>query len=164
MTEEESPLVQKVDIALKPISAGDVVELEGLEFEPHSAVLNDVGNETRRLVRLMKSVPGRSFELQVEFEGYAEDSVQSDPDLTEIRIDTIIYQIQDIDTLGQLYSRDSTIIETTYHNNRTDQQAQAVLQALIAQGIEPSRLSYTTTLQEGVLPEKRRTRLRLLIK
>jgi hypothetical protein len=164
MTEEESPLVQKVDIALKPISAGDVVELEGLEFEPHSAVLNDVGNETRRLVRLMKSVPDRSFELQVEFEGYAEDSVQSDPDLTEIRIDTIIYQIQDIDTLGQLYSRDSTIIETTYHNNRTDQQAQSVLQTLIAQGIEPSRLSYTTTLQEGVLPEKRRTRLRLLIK
>src|SRR5690606_33042660 len=119
--------------------------------------------ETRRLVRLMKSVPGRSFELQVEFEGYAEDSVQSDPDLTEIRIDTIIYQIQDIDTLGQLYSRDSTIIETTYHNNRTDQQAQSVLQTLIAQGIEPSRLSYTTTLQEAVLPEKRRTRLRLLI-
>jgi hypothetical protein len=164
MTEGESPLVQKVDVALKPVSSGDVVELEGLGFEPHSAVLNDVGNEIRRLVRLMKSAPEMSFELQVELDGYAEDSVQSDPDLTEIRIDTVIYQIQDIDTLGQLYSRDSTIIETTYHNNRTDQQAQAVLRALIDQGVEPSRLSYHVTVQPGTLPENRRTRLRLLIK
>lgn len=162
MTVGESPLVQRVDVKLKPASSGDTLELNGLQFKPYSAMLDDAGNDIRRLVRLMKSVSDRSFEIQVELEGYKEDSTQVDPDLTEIRIDTIIYQIQDIDTLGQLYSRDSTIIETTYHNNRTTQQAAALMQALIEQGVDPTKLSYQTFLKAAVIPETR-TRLRVLI-
>ncbi|MBX2968927.1 MAG: PD40 domain-containing protein [Cyclobacteriaceae bacterium] len=164
MTVEESPLVQKVDVTLKQVSAGDVIELEGLEFKPHSALLDDAGNEIRRLVRLIKTVPDRRFEIQVELEGYFEDSLKSDPDLTEIRVDTIIYQIQDIDTLGQLYSRDSTIIETTYHNNRTAQQAQTLVNELIEQGIDPAQLSYNVFIKPAILPQERRTRLRVLIR
>lgn len=164
MTVEESPLVQKVDVTLKQVSAGDVIELEGLEFKPHSAILEDAGNEIRRLVRLIKAAPDRTFEIQVELEGYFEDSVKSDPDLTEIQIDTIIYQIQDIDTLGQLYSHDSTIIETTYHNNRTDQQAQTLINELISQGVDPAQLSYNVFIKPALLPHERRTRLRILIR
>ncbi|MBX2965026.1 MAG: PD40 domain-containing protein [Cyclobacteriaceae bacterium] len=164
MTAGESPLKQKVDVTLKPVAAGDVLELEGIQFKPHSSVPDDAGNEIRRLVRLMKTVPDRTFEIQVELDGYYEDSIKSDPDLTEIRIDTVIYQIQDIDTLGQLYSRDSTIIETTYHNNRTEQQALSLLNELAAQGVDTSKLGFDVFIKPAAILQERRTRVRVLIR
>lgn len=164
MTVEESPLVQKVNTVLKPVGVGDVLELDGIQFKPYTAEPDDVGFEIQRLSRLIKSSPQLNFELQVSLIGYQEDSTRSHPDLTEISIDSVIIQLDDIDTLGQLYSRDSLIVKTTYHNNRTEKQALALLEQLTASGVDRSSLTYSVHLKPEAIPENRKTLVRLLAK
>lgn len=164
MTVEESPLIQKVSTVLKPIAVGDVIDLDGIQFKPFTSEPDDVGFEIQRLSRLIKSSPQLSFELQVSLVGYQEDSIRSHPDLTEISIDSVIIQLDDIDTLGQLYSRDSVVVKTTNHNNRTEKQALALVEQLVASGIDRSALGYSINLKSEAILENRKTLVRLLVK
>jgi hypothetical protein len=164
LTGNPSLNTQKVKVALKTIAVGDEIELDAIRFKSHSSELDDPSAELRRLSRLVKSSPQLSFELQVLLAGYEEDSIQSGPDLTEVSIDSVIMQIEDIDTLGQLYSRDSLIVKTTYHNNRTQKQAETLLNELVALGVDRNNLSYFVNVRPEAVLENRRTSVRMVVR
>jgi hypothetical protein len=97
------------------------------------------------------------FELQILFEGYREDSLQSDPDLTEITVDTVMSKYVDIDSLGQLYEKDTVSVEVTYHNNRTMKQAENIIGYLISQGADSRNITGFVNAIPAIMPESKRT-------
>ncbi|MBX2961315.1 MAG: PD40 domain-containing protein [Cyclobacteriaceae bacterium] len=164
MTVEESPLVQQVSTVLKPVAAGDEIELEGILFKPHSTEPDDIGFEIVRLSRLIKNSPQLKFDIHVSLLGYFEDEERSHPDLSEVSIDSVIIQLDDIDSLGQLYSRDSVVVKASYHNNRTEKQALAVIDQLVAAGVDRGVLVYSTSIKPEAILENRRTLVRVKAK
>jgi hypothetical protein len=154
----------KVNVVLKQISAGDEMELEALRFKPNSAQLETATSELRRLSRLIKSAPQLNFEIQVLLAGYVEDSIQSVPDLTEIVTDSTTVILENIDSLGQLTTRDSLVIKTTYHNDRTEKQANAIIDQLVALGVDRNRLSLFVNSRPEEVIENRRTSVKLVVR
>lgn len=143
LTTDKIPQKEKINVTLKPLSAGDELVLDLVTFKPYSSELTaESAAELKRLVRIAKANPNQKLELQVLLSGYAEDSVQSAPDLTELRRDTITTKFQDVDTLGQLVELDTVIVKTFYHNDRTQAQAEHILEFLTAQGVPPGNLTY----------------------
>lgn len=153
---------EKVNVTLKPVVAGDEVALEGLHFTPHTLVLdNNADSELRRVSRLMKSVP-LNFELQVLLSGYLEDSVQSSPELTELMIDSTNVVLQKVDSLGRLSTQDSLVVKNRYHNDRTQKEAEVIVEKLIASGIDRNRITvFVNAKQEDVI-ENRKTIIKIV--
>ena len=159
LTHEPIPQVEKVRAVLKPVATGDEFVLTGISFHEYSSDINleSSQRELQRLVRLVTSNPGLRFEVEVLFEGYEEDSIQSSPDLTEVVIDTVHWKYIDIDTLGQLYERDTASLEVRYHNDRTFQQAQTLINYLISKGASEGNVAGLASATLAVLPENRKT-------
>ncbi len=154
---DKIPQREKVNVTLKKPLPGDELSLDLVRFESNSAKLNASSDaDLKRLVRLAKANPALKFEIQVLLSGYEEDTVQSKADLTEITIDSIVTQFDDIDTLGQLIKRDTLVARTTYHNNRTTKQAEAIVTYLTSQGINASQLTYFVNAIEAILPENKK--------
>jgi hypothetical protein len=125
---------------------GDDLELSGLQFKPSSSELVNARFELSRLARLIRSAPDFLYELQVTQRGYRESSELLDSDLTEMATDTLKIKIIASDSLTE---QDSIIVNTKYHNNRTEKQALAIIDQLVSLGINPESLTYTT----NALPE-----------
>jgi SepF-like predicted cell division protein (DUF552 family) len=126
-------------------------------FKPNSATLDPSSqDELKRLVRLAKANPQLKFEIQVMLSGYEEDSIKSGPDLTEMLVDSIRTKYDDIDSLGQLYQRDTVMAKVTYHNDRTQKQSEAIIDYLASQGAD--RTGFTTFVNAipAVTPENRK--------
>lgn len=155
--------VQRISTALKPLGAGDELELEAIRFKPYSHQLDGADSELRRLSRLLKSNPQFSYELQVLLIGYREDTVQNNPDLTELALDSVIIQLDDIDSLGQVYQRDSLVIQRTWHNNRTEKQAAELIRQLSLQGVDTTAIRYFVNARPEAILENRRTLVRLAV-
>ncbi len=151
-----------LDIILKSISAGDELTLEALHFKPESTELDNAVSELRRLSRLIKSSPQLNFEIQVLLAGYVEDSIQSSSDLSEVVIDSSTVILESIDSLGQLTTRDSLIVKTTYHNDRTEKQAGAIIQQLVALGVERKNLLLFVNVRPEEIIENRKTTVKLV--
>ena len=177
LTSEKIPQVEKVHAVLKPLMPGDEWALDGIIFQEHSSELDLEFSESelKRFVRMVTGNPDLEFEVQVLFEDYKEDSLQSLPDLTEMTVDTVYSKYIDIDTLGQLYERDTVSLEITYHNDRTVLQAESVINYLISKGVDPAKLSgfvsavsavepallgEFSSAAPAVLPEKKKTFVR----
>lgn len=163
MTVDPLPQVQRVHAVIRPLVAGDSILLRNVRFENYSEKL-DTGHSESELQRIVRLVNGNSellFEVDVLLEGYQADSVLSHPDLTEVRIDTVLWKYIDIDTLGQLYERDTVSTRVTYHNDRTAKQAQAVVDYLVAKGVAPERLAIVARAVPALLPGSTRTRVLL---
>jgi len=157
LTSDKIAQRERVNVTLKTPSAGDEIVLEQVRFKPHSSVLEPSSeNELKKLARLAKANASLSFEIQVLLNGFEEDSVQSSPDLTEVVVDSILTQYDDIDSLGQLYKRDTLLVKTTYHNDRTLQQADAIVAFLSTQGVAPGKLKTFGNAIEAVLPENKK--------
>jgi hypothetical protein len=157
LTGEKIPQREKIDVSLKQPVPGDELSLHGIQFKTFTAQLESSSeSEMKKLVRLMKANPDLSFEIQLLLEGYEEDSVKSSPDMTEIMIDSVHSQVDAIDSLGQLYKRDTLIAKTTYHNDRTQQQANAIVEYLVASGINSDNLKTLTRAIPAALPENRK--------
>lgn len=154
--------LQRTRTTLKPLAAGDELDLDALRFKPYSARLDDADSELRRLSRLIKSNPQFTYELQVLLFGYQEDSVQNHPDLTELALDSVLVQLDDIDSLGQLYQRDSLIVQRTWHNNRTQKQAEEILHQLSLQGVDTNAIRYFVNARPEAVMENRKTLVRLI--
>lgn len=159
LTADDIPQQEKVHAVLKPVAEGDEWTLGDVVFNPHSDVIDMAASqrELQRLSRVVTSNPHLAFELEVLFEGYAEDSIASAPDMTEIRIDTVHWLYIDIDTLGQLYERDTASIKVVYHNDRTPAQVQALVSYLISRGVPPDNLRGIATAIPAILPGDRKT-------
>ncbi len=162
LTQDPLPQMQRVRAVLKTPAPGDEIELQGISFVEYSSQI-DAGKserELRRLTRLITSNPSRMFEIGVTLEGYREDSLQSHPDLTETMIDTVYWKYIDIDTLGQLYERDTASVKVIYHNDRATQQAQALVAYLVAKGADPTKVAGSAVAIPAVLPGNKKTAIR----
>lgn len=152
----------KINVTLKPVAAGDELVLEGLRFTQHTLELdNNAESELRRLTRLMKNTPF-DFELQVLLSGYLEDSVQTSPDLTEVIIDSTNVVLQKVDSLGQLSTEDSLVVKTRYHNDRTQKEANVIIDKLVASGIDPGRLTMFVNARQEDSIENRKTVIKIV--
>jgi hypothetical protein len=140
------PQGEKITAELKAPQAGDTLNLDMVSFKQNSSVLDLPlsAGQLKKLVRLMEGNPGKKFEINVEMEGYEEDSLQSAIDLSEVRYDTIAMQYEKTDSLGQAYMADTTQVITIFHNDRTDAQARTILEYFVSARIDRSRLSYVT--------------------
>ena len=165
LTTERIPQRERVNATLKALEAGDELTLEHTTFAPYTATLDPSSEEElKRLARVLKANPELDVELQVMLTGYEEDSVQSNPDLTEVLIDSIATQVEEMDTLDQVHMRDTVIIHTTYHNDRTHKQAESVVQYLVAQGTEEQRFSLFGNAIPAMLPEERKLIIKAVLK
>ena len=68
---------------------------------------------------MAKANPSLLYEIQVTMNGYKQDSLRSDPELTELRVDSLFKQLADVDSLGTITKRDTVLIREVYHNDRT---------------------------------------------
>lgn len=204
LTGDRVAISDKVTVEIKPIVKGTEIELEGIHFDPHTATINTTSTqELRRLERLVKGNPSRKFLIDVTLSGYQKDSIQSDPDLTELKIDTLHFSVEkqipdttkidsmvfilnemskpmasksdslvDIDKQLQLADSlsqaafitvlvDSIGIKKTYHNDRTEAQANAIKNALILAGASADNLSIRH--KALVATEERKTLIKLLV-
>lgn len=153
---------EKLNITLKPIVAGDEVLLEGLHFTPHTTTLDThADSELRRASRLMKST-SLNFELQVLLSGYLEDSVQSSPDLTELIVDSTNVVLQKVDSLGQLTTQDSLVVKNRYHNDRTQKEAEVIVEKLVALGIDRNRIAVFVNAKQEDIVENRKTTIKII--
>jgi hypothetical protein len=157
LTTEKIPQREKVNVVLKQPDPGDEFMLEGVKFKPSTSELEASSEASlKKFVRLMKANPQLNFEIQVLLNGYEEDSIRSSSDLTEVLVDSIHTQIDDIDSLGQLQKRDTVLIRTTYHNNRTQAQANNIVAYLTRSGVSETNLKILTNAIPAVLPENRK--------
>jgi hypothetical protein len=165
LTTDKIPQKEKVNAVLKKPAASDELPLDLVRFKPNSSSV-DPSSETelKRLARVAKANPDLKFEIQVLLDGYKEDSVPSDADLTEIISDSIHAKYDDIDTLGQLYKRDTVIAKTTYHNNRTIQQSQAIIEYLVAQGANAANFRYFGNAIPATIPGNRKLTVKAVVR
>ncbi|HEX5170748.1 MAG TPA: hypothetical protein VFW11_16355 [Cyclobacteriaceae bacterium] len=162
LTNGDIQQVERISATLKPIEDGDEFGLDLVAFEQYSDELtNSSGDDLKRLARVIKSNPNFKFEIQVLLAGYLQDSVQSDPDLTEVLLDSVITSIDDIDSLGQLYQRDSLLVQSIYHNDRTKKQAENIINYLMDQGIDPGRLGCFINSRPEAIDEKKKITVRV---
>lgn len=163
LTQEEIPQIQKISATLKPIENQDEFDLN-VAFKPLTSEITTASeDELKRLARVMKSNPNFKFEIQVLQTGYLQDSVQSDPDLTEVVHDSTIVQTARVDSLGQSISFDSMVVTTTYHNDRTMKQADSIINYLLKQGIGTGSLSFFANSRPEAVEEKRSTLVRVRV-
>lgn len=152
----------KINVTLKSVEVGDEIVLEGLHFIPHSVELdNNTDSELRRINRLMKSTPF-DFEVQVLLSGYLEDSVQTSADLTEIIIDSTNVVLQRVDSLGQFSTVDSLVVKNRYHNDRTQKEANVIVDKLVASGIDRGRLTMFVNARQEDVVENRKTVIKIV--
>lgn len=165
LTTDKVPQVEKVNAVLKPLMPDDELVLEGISFKENATEMDMESSERelKRFVRMVTNNPGLKFEIQVLLEGYREDSLQSDPDLTEVLYDSVHSMYVDIDTLGQLYERDTVTVQATYHNDRTPQQSQAIIDYLIAHGADAGNLAGFAQAIPATLPDNKRTVIKVRI-
>jgi hypothetical protein len=152
----------KINIVLKQLAPEDEIELEAIHFKPYSSELEISAAELRRLTRLLKAFPQLNFEVQVMLAGFVEDSVQSSPDLTEIVSDSSTLVLESIDSLGQLTTRDSVVVKRTYHNDRTEKQARAIIERLVAAGIDRSSLLVFVNARPEEIIDNRKTTVKIV--
>ncbi len=157
LTTDKIPQREKLNVVLKQPSEGDELLLDMVQFKAETSQLEPSSEtELKRLVRVIKANPQLNFEIQVMLNGYVEDSVRSAPDLTELLIDSLHTQFDDIDSLGQLYKRDTIIVKSIYHNDRTAAQAKSIMEYLIKLGVDGKTLTTLHNAIPALLPENRK--------
>jgi len=154
----------KIAVTLKPLSAGDELALDAIRFKPYSSSLDNATSELRRLSRLLKGASQFDFELHVTLSGYLEDSEKSDPDLTESAADSSFVTLEAIDSVGQLITRDSLIVTMVYHNDRTEKQANEIIDQLVLLGIDRKNISVYVNAKPEDAIENRITKVTLVVK
>lgn len=166
LTSDKIPQVDKLSATLKQPVPGDEFLLDKIVFKPSSSILElkEGTTEWKRLVRVINGNPNLKFDIQVLHSGYMEDTIQSDPDLTEVIYDSVTSKYEDIDSLGQLYLRDTIVVHKTYHNNRSIKQAKAVVDYLITLGANKDRLSYFGNSIPAALPDNKKLIIKAVVK
>jgi hypothetical protein len=166
LTSDKIPQIEKVTATLKPLAIGDELSLDMIKFKTNSSEVDVAGSsaEAKRLARAVKANPNFKFEIQVLLSGYLEDSVRSNPDLTEIIYDSIHTTYDDIDSLGQLYERDTVIAKITYHNDRTWNQAKSLIKYLISQGLSENSFAFFGNAIPAALPENKKLTVKAVVR
>lgn len=165
LTTDKIPQREKLNIVLKQPVPGDELTLDGIQFKTASAELEPSSeSELKKLVRLMKANPQINFEIQVLLNGYEQDSIKSSLELTEMMIDSVHSQIDEIDSVGQHYYRDTVVVKTVYHNDRTQLQAKKIVDFLVTGGVNGDNLLILTNAIPATLPENRKLTVKAMAK
>lgn len=165
LTTEKIAQKEKLNAVLKKPVIGDELTLDLVRFKPNGAQLESSSeSELKRLARLSKGNPDLKFEIQVLLSGYVEDTVQSSEDLTEQIVDSVRMKIDDIDSLGQLYKRDTVIAKVLYHNNRTQQQGQVIVDYLSSQGANAGNFTYFGNAIPARTPENKKLTIKAVVR
>lgn len=163
LNSDKIPQKERVNVILKKPEAGDEFLMEMIAFRAQSSQLEPSSEpEIKRLIRLAKSNPQFLFEIEVTMNGYMEDSVSTNPELTEVRIDTLKTQVAPIDSLTEANPKDSIRIKTIYHNDRTLKQAQSILDYIVKQGGDANSFSLKGTAIPVSTPDGRRLSIKVL--
>lgn len=158
LTGEKISTLEKLDAVLKPVAAGDAIELAGVQFKEHSSeMVESSKTELRKVARMINGSPSLRFDVEVSLYGYQKDSLQSNPDLTEMIPDSVTYHY----TMSDSTTMDSVVVKNTYHNDRTQQQALEIVNYLIEEGAPANRIRPASKVFE-VVPEERKTVIRLI--
>lgn len=161
---ENLSMVDKVQATLSPTVTGTELVLDGASFVPGTSVLTKSSNqELRRLLRMVQGNSGHAFSIEVTLKGYEIDSIQSTPDLTEVLVDTLRIPVTYMVDSTTTATRDSLVVTTRYHNDRTLGQAKAIETYLIQEGIQSSRLASSGIAELEALPEKRKTLIKIIV-
>lgn len=155
LTKENFPQSEKLSAVLKPLTAGDEISINPAFEENTLTLAEGVKYEFGKIARVINGNPQFNFKLNIVLDGYLEDSLQAAPDLTEVRYDTVVYEYVGIDSLGQTYTEDSLAVEQIYHNDRTEQQAQVIIQQLKQAGVKADKLTYQVTRLPATAPERK---------
>jgi hypothetical protein len=170
LTQGKFNMQERVIFELKTLRAGEEFELANTRFKPYSPELESSSQaELRKLVRLINGNPSLNFTVQVSLFGYKEDSVQRDPDLTEVVTDSIRIPVMHeyidsvaVDTVSmdttfliRTESYDSIVIKHRYHNDRSSHMALELVNQLISLGIPAGRLMPAHRVEQATLPERK---------
>jgi hypothetical protein len=155
---DKIPQVEKVSTVIKPIAKGDEISLDGVAFKPGTSELDLRASSSvlKKFIRFVKGNPDAKFEIQVLFTGYSQDSVRSNADLTEVISDSVATTFDEIDSLGQLYKKDTVYVKTTFHNDRTWKQAKALVDYVVSQGAKPGNFSVFGNAIPAAVPEEKK--------
>jgi hypothetical protein len=153
---------EKLSVVLKKPKKGEEIPLDMITFKPFSPKLELMGEEElKRFARFVKANASLMFDVHVVLEGYREDSVQSSPDFTEIRVDTLIIETP-VDTLHMDTTQSALEeafhnqrLKTTFHNDRTPRMIKAMDDFLKAQGVPLGQVSFTAQVIPAALGETR---------
>jgi hypothetical protein len=96
--------------------------------------------------------------------GYLEDANNNNPDLTESSTDSSYVTIEEIDSMGQLITRDSLVVKTIFHNDRTEKQANTIIEQLVALGVDRKKITITTEAKPEDSTENRKMLITLIAK
>jgi len=147
---------ERVNVTLRQPVANDEIPLEMVALKPDNATLDQAAtDELKRLIRVAKGNTQLVFEIQVSMEGYVEDSVQTSPELSEVRLDTLKRQIVAVDT-SMTASQDTLIIKKTFHNDRTPAIAQRIMEYLTSQGAAAQQFAYKTAAIPATKPDEKK--------
>lgn len=168
---------QALKIELKPIEPGVSMKTE-ITFAEHEAALTDNSTfELRRIANMMRKNADMQLQVTSYLDLFKQDSIRSDPDLTEMQVDSIYVERQvEIEEDTSMYevtatnfedtdstyqdSLDNTLDEPqyetiqelqlhyTYHNDRTEQEAEAVKAYLVGRGIADDRIEIETVVNK----------------
>lgn len=170
LTNDKFAQIEKLSATLKPVAAGDEIELAGISFKPNSFELTPASNqELRRVVRMIKGNPAMQFNIDLMLKGYRQDSLKSDADLTEEYADTlrvpVTYTVKDstLSDAVKTMTRDSLVIKKMYHNDRTPLQSLEILNYLISQGI-PAKSVTVSHHAIAALPENKKLLVKISAK
>lgn len=93
-TTDQIPLTDNIKVEIKPIVVGTEFEL-AIAYNTGTAILAESSTQgLRRLSRVVNGNQNKKFVLDVTLLGYLSDSIQSSPDLTEIKIDTLHFSVE----------------------------------------------------------------------
>lgn len=166
--------IETLEIMAEPVKQGALLHEEAIEFEPYTANLKkESGVALLRLVKFLKDNSGIGLEISAHIDELKTDTIASNPDLTEIIIDTLFLEpVQTPPDTSQFAANsarqhpeaivlaDTALINPseeaekgfdyarvapvktelryklvyTYHNDRTQKQADAIVNHLIALG------------------------------
>jgi len=154
--------VVKITPRIVPLDPGTEVMLDLVGFREYSAdLLPEASNELKRVARLIKGNRDTDFTVEVTMTGYVTDSLPSSPDLTEVFYDSVWTTVEEIDSLGELFHRDTCTVKTIYHNDRTDDQARAVVAYLVGQGVPEGRLTILLGHAPALMEEEKKIWLKI---
>jgi hypothetical protein len=140
---------EKVNVTLKEPAPGDEFMMELVSFKPHSSDLEPLSlEELGRFSRMAKSNPDLKFEIHLTLLGYKQDSVQSSPDLTEVKFEPLEMVMDSVQDSTQQETI-KPVAKVTYHNDRTLKQAQAINAYLTKEGLKPEQISFVVKAEES---------------
>lgn len=164
LTTDKTPQRERVSVTLRQPVVGDEIPLEMVALKAGGSTMDiAAADELKRLIRVSKANAQLNFEIQVSMTGYAEDSLQTNPDLTEVRLDTIRLSPVVPDS-AYAATPDSIRIRKVYHNDRTPAIAQQVMSFIASQGGDTQRFTYKTSAILATVPEPKKLSVKAVAK